>query len=148
MHRLVALGRLRDDNIGGLLLKDGGRGAEQLAAAKGHIASDHAYIRVMRGCESGVQPSQGAAPRLEIRNERKAEEREIRRLVGSDEQLVGGRRKTVDDALDQRTTQEGFEGLVFAHAGGLPARLDDNAQHGGIIMPGWLKSSSGGSFRR
>ena len=129
MQRLKALGGLGDDNVHLLFDQNGGCGLEQRCVGKGHVAGNNTDHRRRGRRQPGIESAQGAAARFEVRNEWQVKEGIGRRLIGDDKKFVCYRRKAFDHPLDQGTTEERFEGLVLSHAAGLPAGLDDNAEH-------------------
>lgn len=84
--------------------------------------------------DCSVESAEGAAIRLEVRNEACLEEGIFFGAIGRHDDLIRKRGKTLDHALDEGTSEEGLEGFVRAHAGGCAASLYTNSEHGCIIF--------------
>ena len=80
-----------------------------------------------------MESAQGAATRLQVRKERDLEETVGLGVVGGDEDLVGDRGEASHHPGDERRAEKFDQTFIASHAGGLPAGLDGEGQHGHII---------------
>jgi len=86
-----------------------------------------------RGSDRRVEATEGAATRLELRNEAETEERISIGTIRCHDDFVRNGIKSIHHALDERASEKGLERLILPHSGRLTASLNGNRDHLGVL---------------
>src|SRR5690606_6435980 len=124
VQRLVVVVPAGDDDVGVAALFQ--HVLQQQAIDEGHIAGEDEHGITLGGLQRSAQAGQRPRAGFGVGSHRQAQEFVGIGIVGGDQGLVAKAGDAGEDVLDHGAAGQRNEALVFAHAAGPAAGLDDN----------------------